>query len=225
MGVYAYCVVPRGHLPVQLAGLAGETVELLEVDELGVWVGRMARPEPGVEAIQAHNRIVEVSITEQITPVPLRFGQWLENEDVLTTAIREKSEWYHARLAEFAGALEFGLRIIDPAAEAEARDVRPAGSPSGREYMQALRASSRLADERQAMAGRVRSRIQELMDQLVRAEREDELRTPHAVLTIMHLVARADFHEYRQRANQLRELFPELRWLVSGPWPPYSFAA
>jgi hypothetical protein len=58
----------------------------------------------------------------------------------------------------------------------------------------------------------------------VRAERVEESRTAHAVLTLSHLVARSDFALYRERARQIREVFPELRMLLSGPWPPYSFA-
>jgi hypothetical protein len=91
--------------------------------------------------------------------------------------------------------------------------------------MQALRESSKLADQRRALADQVRERIQVSLRHLVRAESEEEARTPHAVITLSHLVARPHFDEYRERARQLREVLPALRLLLSGPWPPYSFAA
>jgi hypothetical protein len=71
----------------------------------------------------------------------------------------------------------------------------------------------------------VRLQVGRLLGDLVRAEREEQADTPHAVLTLSHLVARSAFDEYRARARTLRAELPGLRLLVSGPWPPYSFAA
>ena len=34
---------------------------------------------------------------------------------------------------------------------------------------------------------------------------------------------RADFADYRDRVARAREALPALRFLASGPWPPYSF--
>jgi hypothetical protein len=59
----------------------------------------------------------------------------------------------------------------------------------------------------------------------VRAERFDEPRGPHDMVSVAHLVARTDFDTYRRRLRELRERSPHLRFLASGPWPPYSFAA
>ena len=199
-------------------------MELLVVEGLGVWVCRSERPHAGVDAVRLHNSVVESAITETVTPVPLRFGQWVSDEAALRTALGEKASWYQERLSEFAGKLEFGLRVIDPGVPGNARVSRAAGA-SGREYMQSLRDSIRLADRKRAGEAAVRTRIQEHMKDLVRAEREEEPRTPHAVLTLMHLVARIDFDEYRERAQELRQLLPDLRFLLSGPWAPYSFAA
>ncbi len=225
MGVYAYCVVPDGHAPAgQLHGLQGAPVEMLAVGGIAVWISHTDRPEPEVAAVTQHNAVVEAAVTEEVTPVPLRFGQWLEDESALRAGLADKVAAYQQALRQFAGCLEFGLRLIDPNEAQGARDVHTAGATSGYEYMQALRENSRLAGERRAHAERVLERIRERMQDIVQAEREEAARTPHAIVTISHLVSRPDFDEYRERARALRAAFPELRLLLSGPWPPYSFA-
>lgn len=226
MGVYAYCIVPSGHEPpTGLAGLQGSPVSRLSAGAVDVWVSRMDKPQPGVALLQEHNAVVEAAVTEQVTPVPLRFGQWLEDEAALLSALEEKAELYHAKLLEFAGCLEFGLRFLDPERKTEARDVHPSAATTGTAYMQALAAGREAEQKRQALARQVQQRVQQVLGDLTRAGQEEDLKTPQAVLTLSHLVARVHFDEYRACARQLRAEFPELRLLVSGPWPPYSFAA
>jgi hypothetical protein len=225
VGVYAYCVVPHAHRPPgDLVGLNGSPVELFEVGDVGLWVSTTERPQVSVEAVQAHNRVVEVAVTEDVTPVPLRFGQWLEDPGKLAAQVSERASDYRDSLGRFAGCLEFGLRLIDPEAADEARDVRRSAPATGREYMQALRESSKLADQRQAYSETVATRVRELLRDIVREEKVETAQTRHAVLTVSHLVAREHFDEYRERARRIRSVFPALRLLLSGPWPPYSFA-
>ncbi|HEY0671480.1 MAG TPA: GvpL/GvpF family gas vesicle protein [Longimicrobiales bacterium] len=226
MGSYAYCVVPIAHYPpAGLTGLDGASVEYLAAGPVGVWVSRMSRPQPGVALLQAHNDVVEAAITEQVTPVPLRFGQWLAEEAQLVAGIEEKAARYVEQLEQFAGCLEFGLRFLDPSIGTEARDVHPAGPISGYEYMQALAANSKLADQIRRQAEEVRERVGMILGHLIRAQQEEKSDSPHAVLTLSHLVARPHLDEYREQARSLRTDFPALRMLLSGPWPPYSFAA
>jgi len=225
VGVYAYCVVPPSQgPPSDLTGIGGAAVELVEVGDVGLWVSELDRPQPSVEAVQAHNRVVEAAVNERVTPVPLRFGQWLEDAGKLAPLVTERMAQYRNALAHFAGALEFGLRLIDPSAQGEAQEVRGSEAATGREYMQALRESSRLADQRRAFSESVEARVRELMRDIVRDEKVETAQTRHAVLTVSHLVAREHFDEYRERARQIRAVFPALRLLLSVPWPPYSFA-
>ncbi len=224
MGIYAYCVVPPEHRPAAgLTGLSGAPVGYTEAGGLGVWVSDLDRPQLAVEAVQEHNHVVEVAVTEQVTPVPLRFGQWLEDPPGLAAAITERADQYRAKLQQFAGCLEFGLRLLDPA-PVEAQDVQVADVASGRAYMNALRESTRQTDQKRAQSQQIQSRVHDLMEDIVRDERVETTQTKHAVLTVTHLVAREHFNEYRERARQLRTIFPALRLLLSGPWPPYSFA-
>ena len=224
MGVYAYCVVPaQHHPPDRLVGIDNAAVELLTVDELGVWLSGGERPPVSAEAVQAHNRVVEVAVTEEVTPVPLRFGQWLEDAVKLGAAVRERDREYASLLEHFAGCLEFGLRLVDPDDAVEAQEVR-SHPATGTEYMHALRDSSKLAERKQAEVEAIGAAVRELLGDIVRDERVEPAQTRHAVLTMSHLVAREHFDEYRERARRVRTMFPALRLLLTGPWPPYSFA-
>jgi hypothetical protein len=225
VGVYGYCVVPRDHAPpAALSGMSQTAVRHHALASLAVWVAEIDRPDPTIEHIEAHNRVVEAAITEAVTPVPLRFGQWAADMSVLDAAINEKAHWYRERLSTFQGALEFGLRVIRPDRARSARLVRPPLAPTGREYMNSLRDSVAAAHEQRADEARIRAGITEELGRFVREDRIEEGRTPHGVVTVSHLVARADFDAYRAQAHQLRLRFSELRFLLSGPWAPYSFA-
>lgn len=225
MGVYGYCVVPRTHrIEAGLAGIGHAAVELHEIDGLAVVISRIEKPEPSMAHVQQHNAVVEAVVTKEVTPVPLRFGQWADRAAVFDAVVREKAAWYHERLSAFAGAMEFGLRVARPERTGPARDVREVHATTGAEYMKALR--ERAAAERGERAGAegLRAGIAAVLGDLVREERAEEMRTPHGVLAISHLVSRDHFDDYRDRAQRLRPRFPELRFLLSGPWVPYSFA-
>lgn len=225
MAIYGYCVVPRGHMPAaELTGIAASAVRAFEIGDLVVWVSDIQRPDPTIPNVQAHNAVVEGAISEDVTPVPLRFGQWAEDAGVFRSVVTDRSDWYAERLEAFAGALEFGIRVAAPERTESARVVRDPRAVTGTEYMNALRASVSAAQGQRAEEERVRAGVAGVMGDLVRDERSEEPRTPHGVVTISHLVPRAHFNEYRNRAATLREKFPELRFLVSGPWVPYTFA-
>lgn len=225
MGVYGYCVVHGEHaIPDGLAGIDGRPVRRHEVGELAVVLSDSDRPEPSAEHVQQHNAVIEAVMTPEVTPVPLRFGQWASGVEVFEQVVSEKSSWYVERLSAFAGALEFGLRVVHPEKPAPARDVRVAPGVTGLEYMNTLRDRAAAERARSEDVESVRAGISEVLGAWVREERVEDARTPHGLVSVSHLVSRRHFDEYREHASQLRTRFPDLRFLVSGPWMPYSFA-
>ena len=225
MGIYGYCVLPRGHEPRPgQQGIAGHAVAGRDIAGLAVWVSEMARPEAVVEHVTAHNLVVEAGVTEEVTPVPLRFGQWAAELDAFAPLIAEKADWYRERLGSFAGAMEFGLRVLDPERQASAQVVRIARPETGTAYMEALRASAAAAQGERAVQEQLRADIAAVMTEVVREERVAETRTPHGVVNLSHLVSREHFEVYRERVHELRAQHAQLRFLLSGPWVPYSFA-
>ncbi len=90
--------------------------------------------------------------------------------------------------------------------------------------MDALRARVKAAQSEREEGEQIRAGVAEAVRGLVRDERVDELRTSHGVVSVAHLVGRHDFGSYRDAVHAVREHFPAFRFLLSGPWVPYSFA-
>jgi hypothetical protein len=224
MGLYVYCVVPRTHEPAATRGIDDAAVDMFGWKDLGCWVSELPqRPEPAVDRIRAHNQVVQAAVTTSITPVPVRFGQWLETSAALETHVELNAERYRTLLELFGGALEFGLRVLDPE-RTSAQVLPPQQAGSGRDYLTALRDQFRNAELDEPRVAALRSQLQIEFDGLARAERFEPLRTTHGLLSVAHLVDQKVIEAYRERVRQLREQWPQLRILASGPWPPYSFA-
>lgn len=226
MGVYLFCIAPEGHRPPQgCLGLDDRPVHALDAPRLSLWVcDAPARPEPTLERIKRHNRVVEAAADETVTPVPVRFGQWMDSPEALARSVLERREHYLQALARFAGALEFGVRVLRPD-PAPALDAAPATGPAGagRAYLE-RRARAFSALQAGHEDPEVAAALEAHLDGFVLETRRDLSRaTAHSVLAIAHLVRRHEISVYRSGLDEFRHRRPDLRFLVSGPWPPYSF--
>lgn len=221
-GSYIYCIAPGGHEPQEdLRGLDDEPVRAVPVAGFSVWSSPLASaPAPSVPRIRRHDRVVRASATSATTPLPMRFGQWFASRERLERRIEENREDYGQTLRTLAGALEFGIRVIDPALP---QPVERPVAESGREYLAAL---ARERDRRERIRARGEDLREEMADELeglVRAERRTEPEAARELVSLAHLVPREHFEAYRARLSEFRGARPQLRLLVTGPWPPYSF--
>lgn len=225
MGLYLYCFVPPDAGPAEtLAGIDNAPVRLQGSGAIGYWVSPLeAPPEPTIENVRRHDQVVEEALALGVTPLPVRFGQWLADAGALQAAVRDREAAYVAALRTLENTVEFGLRVLDPGLDLATPADVPAGS-SGTAYMHAL--AGRAAGERQVeVRGReIASRISAVLGSIVRQERIEALPSRHGLVSIAHLVERGCDAEYRSGMDAVRREYPGLRFLLTGPWPPYSFA-
>jgi hypothetical protein len=82
-----------------------------------------------------------------------------------------------------------------------------------------------LGDEQRAkQAAEVAGWLRAGISGLTRDERVTVRPSERLLLSAAHLVERGNIPLYRARIVEARKNRPELHFLVSGPWPPYSFA-
>jgi hypothetical protein len=224
MGLHLYCVVPIGCAPAaDTRGVDGSAVESVSCARVSCWVSRhTVRPAAETAALRAHNDVVVAATSTAATPVPLRFGQWLEDETAVRRTIDEDGERWAQLLDRFAGHAEYGIRVA--AALEAARDVRPAVSVTGREYMAELARSQALAAGWRARADRLAGELRDRAGDLIRDSRMEPPARAGGTFAFAHLVAWADVKAYREAIGDVRRRHEDLRLLCTGPWPPYSFA-
>jgi hypothetical protein len=158
-----------------------------------------------------------------MTPLPVRFGDWARDHAVLADRIRRRRAELEAALTAVSGCAEFGIRLEHASAEPEAgvsAETRAGGRAYLRELSHVYAERRRRREERDALLEGLRAALTEPTTD----ERVRYLRFP-GLVSVAHLVARDREARYRNSvAAFASEHDQAARVLVTGPWPPYSFA-
>jgi hypothetical protein len=230
--IHLYAVV-RGVVDPALPGLDDVPVTTLEVGRLRAVVTRHPeRVRASEDAALRHVAVVE-QLADRADVVPVRFGSDHGDERGLTAELEEQEERLHALLDRVGGHVEFVIRTSATSGSGSAA-VSPGGGASGaaaavgdlaaggsgRAYLEHRRDAVR---EREAAVLATRDRLREvsrsLVDEDVAVIDTDTRRGPERCF----LVARGDAARFGERARRLAGEDGGL--VVSGPWPPFTFAA
>lgn len=218
MGLYVYCIGKPSHpAPEEVQGIEGAPVRGEEAAGFAVWVSELkGPPAPSLDSVRIHNSVVEAAAA-QATPLPFRFGQWFGSGDEMARSLADRQERLASSLARVEGALEYGVRVIDPAHRDEPRD-----RASGKAYIESLARRAR-GDELDQSRGRdVAVALRNWLGPVVRDERVN-LVGGGTLAAIAHLVARHDTGNYLGALKKFPAERPELKFVFTGPWPPYGF--
>jgi hypothetical protein len=235
---YVYClgdeVMPE--MVEGARGLGGAPLSLIERGGLAAVVSAFESERVGVtpENALTHNR-VNASLLAGSTPLPFRFGT-LVTEARLLDFIESRGAALREALERVRGAVEMSVKIIwdleavrreaagAGGAAAKAGGEAAAAEGSGTAFLLAKRrellGGERLKERAEALAGWFGGRLSDLAREArVTVNPEGAL-----VVRAAHLVGRGLVEEYRARVHLLgEERAGSLRFLTSGPWPPYSF--
>ena len=190
-------------------GVGGTPLARRSVDGLDLVVSEHggAELDASEEAVLAHARVVEGLVERSAALLPARFGRGFRDEDALREAIEGRAASLHEALAQVRGCVEVGVRVVAP---------EPTAAPaaeSGRAYMEALQARTEEAH-----------RLHEPLAALARAATRTVGATPRLLLSGAYLVEPGELEAFRRRVAELEAAHPELTFVSTGPWPPYSFA-
>jgi hypothetical protein len=238
MSLYAYCLSDdvTTSMVEDVAGVAGMRPRLLPCGEISAVVSDFEGERVGVERehVFAHERVIQ-RVLQHVTPLPFRFG---------TLATGERLEGYVEanRAALIKGldrvrdAVEMSVKIIWNAEDALRPEPKPVeqGGAVAEDEPQALgKGAAYLAARRREILGDelLKVRAEELAawldERVAEAAIDHEVRVnpgESLVVRAAFLVGRARLHDYQEKVEKARHERADLRFLTSGPWPPYSFS-
>lgn len=222
MGLYLYCLGAPGHpAPDDVSGIGGAAPTSREVAGLTAWVSEMAAaPSPTLERVREHNRVVERACAER-TALPLRFGQWFEDGAALEASVHDRLDTLRRGLERVDSAMEMGVRVLDPG---HAPEAAPPDRSTGRAYLEALARREGTAREARERGRAIAATLTEHLGGLVREVRIRPLGSAEGLVAVAYLVGRHDIGNYRVAAEDFAARHERLRFLFTGPWPPYGFA-
>jgi hypothetical protein len=224
MKLYAYCLAEDlDTLDTSISGISGAPVRLLKIDNLSVLSSEIdidAVPVTKENAL-AHAAVVR-SILDQTTPLPFRFGT-LVTEQQLRNYVSARKPALEKKLAHVRGCVEMSVKIIAHAPTSETTEA-PEPQGTGTTFLAEKRREILGDEARSKQAAEISDWLHAEVTGLTRDEQVTVRPSERLLLSAAHLVERNNIVRYRAQLGNARKNRPELHFLVSGPWAPYSFA-
>jgi len=229
MKLYAYCLasgIDTLYEPVQ--GISAARVRLLKTEDLGVLVSDFDADTVPVtrENALAHAAVVR-SVLDKTTPLPFRFGT-LVNELQLRNYISTHKDAIDTKLKHVSECVEMSVKIIRDVSADSQREPLEKYQDNEQGIGAMFLAEKRreiIGDERRAaQAAELSAWLRESLHGLIRDEQVTVRPGEKLVLSAAFLVEMVKFGPYREKVAQICAERPDLHFLLSGPWPPYSFA-
>jgi hypothetical protein len=226
MKLYAYCLTEGiDSLPESPNGINGAAVYLFKVGKFSLLVSVYAGDTVPVSRDNAltHAAVVH-GVLSRTTPLPFRFGT-LVTEPQLESYVTARSAALQAKLNLVRGCVEMGVKIIwdrEWSDDLQPNDVLE-GKP-GTAFLKEKRRELLGSEARADQAKRIVAWLEERLGEAVRDTTFETNFTGKILVTAAHLVERDSLDRYRTALKEAKIERPELHFLASGPWPPYSFA-
>jgi hypothetical protein len=225
MKLYVYCLlegIDEMNGPVR--GISGAPVRLQALENLGVLVSDFDADAVPVtrENAMTHAAVVR-SVLDRTTPLPFRFGT-LVTEQQLRSYISARKPALETNLALVRGCVEMSAKIIWEVSDDEQEEPQDSAQGAGAMFLAAKRREILGSELRAAQAKEISTWLHETLSGLTRNEKVDTQFSEKLFLAAAHLVERPNLPRYREKMAAARAARPELHFLLSGPWPPYSFA-
>ena len=211
--VHLYALVRRPAAVPSVGGIGHGSLRAVELEQgIDAVVSDTADAAPqNEEAILAHAQVVQALGEANDAVLPARFATGVESDDALRAGVAGKREQIVAALERVDGCVELGVRVLRPDGGADSRPT------TGAEYMrrrleQVGRAQALGRDIHQTLAGLAR-------ESTSRVVARDDL-----VLTAAYLLPRATVEQFRSALQVVEAEHRDVTLVLTGPWPPYSFA-
>jgi hypothetical protein len=223
--IHLYAVT-RGVVPGSLRGLDDVPLSTVAVGELRAVTSRHDVAVPPTEAAALRHVAAIEALAEHADVLPVRFGSRHADEADLRRRLEEQLPQLHDLLRRVGGHVEF---VVRPSAAVPASpagqlsglgpDEGASDAGTGRAYLERRLAEQRAVAEELAAS---LARLHEATEALVGAAAAVHELTRHHGPERCFLVARPDAASFGERARQLVD---GGRYVVGGPWPPFTFAS
>ena len=162
-------------------------------------------------------------LNEKLTLLPCRFGTFLQDESAVLQLLQEHYFFYKKKLEEIRGKQEFGLKILSEKSVQAHNANNGKQCKDGKEYLLQKFYDYRADEERRQVDRKTVDVIHEELQKLSSMSVKDVETGGQVVFSGNYLVEDGKKSFFCSKVKVLQGVYPELRFLLTGPWPPYNF--
>ena len=206
------------------AGLRGRGLEFIAAGPIGVWASPVELDAGSRDDAFDHHRVVEQLCARQPC-LPIRFGTRAADAASARTMISSRQDELTSALARVGSRRELAVTLLWLDAAARPGRGHRGGSPSGRAFLERKRADYAADEERRGAAEELARRLDDLLATDQADVRHAYCPSAEVALSTAILAPAGEADAMKERVVRAASALGGVRAVVSGPWPPYTFAS
>jgi len=235
MAMYVYGIIDSNDkIDAFVTGLDGVGVYNIPYRDIGALASDLDTPvrDTDEERVLEHETVLEKMI-ECFTVLPMRFLTVFNEKNNVISMLNEHYNDFREDLDRLHDKTEFGIKVIWPGAvirekianaysKAQVSVPSPDDSP-GKSFVKKKFETYKINKEFEEEADRRIAVIDNFFNRNVCEKKLERLKTENMLLNASYLVDNEKQNDFKKAFEEMRAFAGDLKYLFSGPWPPYNF--
>lgn len=235
MKMYLYGIIDSSNqIDEPIYGLKGAGVYNIPYCDIGTVVSEMNQSIQNAtkEAVLQHEAVVE-RLMANFTVLPVRFMTIVGGRNNVLSLMQDYYKDFKDNLKRLHNKREFGIRVIWPADRIKENIIRtfkkskqhiPVSDNSlNKKFIKEKFEKYKIEEEFEEKADRFIKVMDTFFSKFAVEKKLEKLKTENLLLDAVYLVERDKQNDFKEALEHIKNGHPALKYLFSGPWPPYSF--
>ena len=234
MKLYTYAVINSNNkITASINGIGEAGVYNIPYRDIGIVVSESEQIQ-GIsqEHILKHEEVVE-KLMVSFTVLPIRFQTLFKKEEDLFLMMQEHYSDFKENLDRLCNKVEFGIKIIWPGETIKNRivdaskklnaNVSIADNSPGKSFAMQKLEKYRIDKEFTEEADRCIALLDDFFSRFAAEKKLEKLKSDNLLLNAYYLVEKEKQRDFKVAFERAKNAPGDLKYLFSGPWPPYNF--
>ena len=235
MKLYLYGIIDSSSMITEpIYGLEASSVYSIPYCGIGVVVSEINQPIQGVsERVVLEHEAVAEKLMEKFTVLPFRLLTILDGRENVLSMMDDYYGDFRDNLDRLRGKVEFGIKVVWPADKVKSRIINTYRTKNRNAHLLDDSVERRFVREKfeehkidrafREKADRYIHAMDVFLGKFATAKKLETLRTENLLLSAVYLVTKDNQDNFREAFEHIRTARKDLKYLFSGPWPPYHF--
>jgi len=236
--VYVYGIIngPK-RLRLSQKGMGGQNVFNIIYGRISALVSIVDKNhfEPNEKNVFTHEAVIEEMMNNNQAVLPMRFATVLNNKREIKEILRKHYREFVNNLEKVKGAVELGVKVFWEAERMKKKakiiadkrvkkiEKKMAGKLPGQKYLLKKTKNYFLEEGLEQEAEKLAKAINQRLSRHARDSRLKKLATEGLALNASYLVPKENYQDFENEVAKMQKENKNLKFLFSGPWPPYNF--